>query len=88
MIASALSVLGFASIAFADQETAQKKSLDPNEKICVTIIPLGSRIGGRRVCATRAEWAEKRRLDRAAIDQGQRNPCMPQTSGTTGKPSC
>jgi hypothetical protein len=53
-----------------------KPAKDPNEKICEKQSIVGSRLATRRVCATRAEWAEKRRLDREAIDQGQRSPCV------------
>ena len=50
---------------------------DPNEKVCEKQSVLGSRLTTRRVCATRAEWAEQRRLDKEAIDLGQRPACLP-----------
>jgi hypothetical protein len=49
---------------------------DPNEKICEKQTVLGSRLATRRVCATRAQWEEYRRLDREAIELGQRGACM------------
>jgi len=61
---------------------------DPNEKICETYTPIGTRLGTRKVCGTRAEWAEKRRLDKEAIDRAQVGACMIQTTGRTGKPGC
>lgn len=61
---------------------------DPNEKVCQTESVVGSRLATRRVCATRAEWAERRRLDREAIDQGQRSPCMITRTSGTGRASC
>lgn len=61
---------------------------DPNEKMCQTESVVGSRLATRRVCATRAEWAERRRLDREAIDQGQRSPCMISRTSSTGRASC
>ena len=56
---------------------------DPNEKICEDITMIGSRLAVKRVCATRAEWAEKRRRDREMIDTGQRvRPCTQSESST------
>ena len=64
------------------------KTRDPNEVVCEKQSIVGSRLATRRVCATRAEWAEKRRLDRDAIDQGQRSACMVTTTGSGGRASC
>ena len=44
---------------------------DPNERICENLTMVGSRLSKKRVCATRAEWAERKREDRQAIDQAQ-----------------
>ena len=68
--------------------TPAKEKGDPNEKVCESVTPIGSRLGSKKVCATRAEWAEKRRQDREAIERGQVGACMPQTTGSTGKPGC
>jgi hypothetical protein len=37
---------------------------DPNEKICENVAQIGSRLAKKRVCATRAEWAERKLQDR------------------------
>ena len=61
-----------------------------DEKICESIVPLGSRLAKKRVCATRAEWDERRRLDREAIDQAQKligGPCQTTPSGRNGGPT-
>ena len=50
---------------------------DPNERVCENVTMIGSRLAVRRVCATRAEWAEKRKLDREALDDIQRRPADP-----------
>jgi len=79
--------------ATADQGARLPKG-DPGEIVCEKITAIGSRVATKRVCATRAEWAEKRRLDKEAIEQAQRmgnGPC--QTTGSspgsgTGRPSC
>ena len=61
-----------------------------DEKICENFVPLGSRLAKKRVCATRAEWNERRRLDREAIDQAQKligGPCQTTPSGRNGGPT-
>ena len=66
-----------------------KAAHDPNEKICENQTVIGSRLATHRVCATRAEWVQKRRLDRDAIDSAQRSPntgC--QTINTGSTPTC
>jgi hypothetical protein len=60
------------------EHSKPKKSLDPNEKVCETIKPLGSRLVTKKVCATRAEWDDYRRQDRDAIEKAQRVGCMVQ----------
>lgn len=71
-------------------ETTSKKRGDPNEVVCEKIEVVGSRLAVRRICATRAEWVEKRKMDREIIDQVQRSangPCN--TVNThTGAPAC
>jgi hypothetical protein len=64
---------------------------DPNEKICETIPTIGSRLAKKRVCATRAEWAEQKRLDRQAVEQIQKQiggPCSVVANKNTGAISC
>ena len=63
---------------------------DPNEKICRTESVIGSRLAKHRICATRAEWEERNRQDRAAVEQAQRmigGPCSV-AGNKTGGPSC
>ena len=56
-----LAAAGLAAAGFAAEPTpAPKKGKDPNERICETQGVVGSRLATRRVCATRAEWAERR----------------------------
>jgi hypothetical protein len=59
-------------------EPKAKKPYDPNEKVCETIKPLGSRLATKRVCATRAEWAEQRKQDREETEKAQRLGCLTQ----------
>lgn len=87
----ALAIISWASISGpALPESRSAKKGDPNEVVCEKIEVIGSRVAAKRVCGTRAEWAEKRKADREVTDQAQRaanGPC--QTVNThSGAPSC
>ena len=69
--------MAIGSAALAD-EPSSKQARDPNEKVCEKITIVGSRLATRRVCATRAEWADYRRQDRDALDKSQRLTCLTQ----------
>ena len=49
---------------------------DPNEKICQVVTPVGSRLATKKVCATRAEWEDKKRQDREATERAQTQVCV------------
>ena len=70
---TALGVLAASLIAspgaFAQVSTTAP---DPNAKVCQTVSQIGSRLSKKKICATRAEWAEMKRADREVIDQAQR----------------
>lgn len=69
----------FAAPAVAGDSAASKaKKGDPNEVVCEKQEVLGSRLAVKRICKTRAEWAEQRRADREMVDKTQ--------MGATGKP--
>ena len=42
---------------------------DPQQTVCEKVTPPGSRLIVKKVCATRAQWAERRRNDRDALDE-------------------
>lgn len=65
-------------------------SADPNEKICENMAQIGSRLAKRRVCATRAEWAERRLQDRQDAEKIQRSITGSTCSGvkTNGSSVC
>ena len=46
--------------------------VDPNAKVCETVSQVGSRLSKKKICATRAEWAEMKRQDREVVDHAQR----------------
>lgn len=78
-----------ATPALAEKEKAPNTSTgDPNERICETIKMIGSRLATKRFCGTRAEWEERKRQDREALDAAQKSPCVISTTGSTGRPSC
>lgn len=83
-----------ANAAVADQaatpDQKPKVALDPNQKVCEDEPVLGSRIAKKRICATRAEWAERRKQDRESIESGQRNANIGCNVINThsGTPSC
>ena len=58
--------------------TKRGPSGDQNEVICVIESQIGSRLNRRRVCRTRAEWAEHRNEYKQEIERAQ---TQMQTSG-------
>ncbi len=52
-------------------QNSAKKMLDPNEVVCEKQEVLGSRLATKRVCMTRAEWAELRHQDRQDLERVQ-----------------
>ena len=60
----------------AQQQSAAKPTADPNEVVCEKETDTGSRLSVHRVCMTRSQWAEQRRLNRMDIDKLQtQRPC-------------
>lgn len=71
--------------------TQPSSALDPNERVCESIPVLGSRLAKRRICATRAEWEERKRQDRQAVEQIQKQiggPCSTVANKNVGAISC
>jgi hypothetical protein len=58
------------AIAAAEDKKADTK--DPNRMICERQKSTESRVATKRVCMTAAEWDERKREDREAIEKGQR----------------
>jgi invasion protein IalB len=61
----------------AEQQPAAKSVPDPNQVVCEKQEETGSRLAARRVCKTRAEWAEERRLNRQDIEKMQTQRDLP-----------
>lgn len=70
--------------------SSRRPTNDPNQKICETVTMVGSRLAKKKICATRAEWAERRKLDREVIDDAQRHAADPCNAVLThsGPPAC
>lgn len=47
------------------------KGPDPNEIVCEKVEVLGSRLDTKRVCMSRAQWAQRRRSDREEVEKAQ-----------------
>ena len=89
--AAALSLILVTTAAAEDAPSSAKRPpLDPNQKVCETVTEIGSRLAAKKICATRAEWAEKRKQDRDTVDDAQRSAHIGcSVVGThSGTPSC
>jgi hypothetical protein len=62
--------------AQAASAQAPSASGDPNQVICEKVDKIGTRLGSSRVCMTRAEWTEQRRLNRDTVDHAQQTRCQ------------
>ena len=69
-----LSILAVAAAppAFGAPDSKRTVSADPNRRICQEVGTIGTRLGKKKICATAAEWEEKKRQDRDEVDQRQR----------------
>jgi hypothetical protein len=82
LIAAATSLLIGSVPAFAQTAPAQqqqqsaKADKDPNEVVCEKQEETGSRLVSQRVCMTRSQWAEQRRMNRQDVEKIQvQRPC-------------
>jgi len=58
---------------------AKQDPHDPNKVICKQVEEVGTRLGGQRVCMTRAQWNDEAWDNQHAMDDAQRH-----TTGVTG----
>ena len=52
-------------------QAAAKPAYNANEIVCEKQETTGSRLGAKRVCMTRSEWAERRLQDRQELERVQ-----------------
>lgn len=57
--------------AQAPAAPAQAQQLDPNEVVCEKQEVVGSRLAVKRVCKTRAQWADQRLQERQEVEKVQ-----------------
>lgn len=50
-----------------------KAEEDPDKKICERVEEIGTRLGAKRVCKTKSEWAAERAEHRNDMERAQRN---------------
>ena len=81
-------VASFGAPAMSQPASDPQKAKGSEERICETIVFTGSRIAARKYCGTRAEWADRRKQDREAVEKAQMGPCMQTHSSSSGRPSC
>lgn len=53
-------------------KSATAGAKDPNRQICEEFNETGSRLAGRRICMTAAEWAAQRQLQRDEVEKSQK----------------
>jgi hypothetical protein len=68
-VTALLGILICGPAAAQKQDRAPAAVPDPNEIVCQKQEVTGSRLQSKRVCRTRAEWAEMQRLDRQELDK-------------------
>jgi hypothetical protein len=54
---------------------------DPDQVVCEKIEQIGTRLASKRVCMSRAQWAEQRRQNRAEIEKAQQTRCSGEGGG-------
>ena len=67
--------------AAAQQPAPTAKAKDPDRIICERQEEIGSRLGGKKICKTAAQWDEERQQERDALEKFQRQ------NTSTGSPS-
>ena len=71
LVAAAMGALIAAPAMAQASASAHQKAQDPNEIVCEKQEVTGSRLATRRVCKTRAEWADLKLQDRQEIERIQ-----------------
>ncbi len=79
ILVASLAATALATPVGASDQGKKRKAADPNEVVCEKQEVLGSRLATRKVCMTRGEWAEQKRLQRETVDRSQVSACQPGT---------
>jgi len=70
LISAVVTEPAFAQSTSASRQNAQPAP-DPNEVVCEKQQVIGSRLVSHRICMTRAQWAEERRIERMDLENIQ-----------------
>jgi hypothetical protein len=68
------------------QQAAPAAKGDPNRIICERQEEIGTRLGGKKVCKTKAQWDEERLQERQALDKFQQQNRGTGAPGIPGSP--
>lgn len=71
LLSAGVSTPAFAGADQTTQQQTAKPAKDPNEVICERQEEIGTRLASQRICKTRAQWAEERRLTRQDVEKAQ-----------------
>jgi hypothetical protein len=71
MILLLAAVCATASATAADARKASKPAGDGGNLVCRKLATIGTRLGQKRICMTREEWADQKRLQRAELERAQ-----------------
>ena len=72
LLTAALTILAVPTSAQAPGDVATTgPNNDPTQIVCISQAQVGSRLARQRVCRTRAEWEEHRRMYRNSVDRAQ-----------------
>jgi len=77
-VMSLLTVSISAGVAAAPNPAPRQGTANANEVVCEKVEITGSRLAVKRVCMTRAEWADRRQQDRSATEKAQILGAVPQ----------
>ena len=70
MLPAVLATILLAAPAGA-QQPVEKASGEPTKMICKRAKPTGTRLGGRRVCATQEQWRQREKEDQELVNKIQ-----------------
>jgi invasion protein IalB len=79
--APAAAQITFQSAPTAAPPATAASTKDPNRVICERQEEIGSRLGGKKVCKTAAEWDEERRQQRDTVEKFQQQATGVPSSG-------
>jgi hypothetical protein len=57
------------------QPQVESAAGDPAQMLCEKVEQIGTRLSSSRVCMTRSQWAEQRRLNRQVVEKAQQTRC-------------